>query len=74
MFMFCMTVPFDELPQPGEIVFSCDYETGQASMSWCYPEARMITDLSVTPVPFSIPQPLHASLVDETLTVRHLHL
>ncbi|ELT92184.1 hypothetical protein CAPTEDRAFT_228271 [Capitella teleta] len=62
-------VSLDELPQPEQIMFGFDYDTGSASMSWCYPEPRVLTRLTVTPVPFTIPRPMEAEFVDETFKV-----
>jgi hypothetical protein len=64
------SVSLDELPRPEQIMFGFDYDTGCASMSWCYAEPRVLTKLCVTPVPFTFPRPLEAELVDESLKVR----
>lgn len=57
------------LPAPKEVVFGTDCSTGQASMTWCYPQPRVVTHLSVTPVPLTLPQQLDANFIDETLKV-----
>ncbi len=30
----------DVLPNPGEILYGVDPETGDSTMTWCYPQAR----------------------------------
>lgn len=58
------------LPEPKEIVFHMDSEQGQASMTWCYPENRVISNILVTPVPFTLPQVMDVNYIDESLRVR----
>ena len=57
------------LPAPKEIVFHSNSEHGQASMTWCYPECRVISHVHVTPVPFTLPQVMDVTYIDESLRV-----
>ena len=44
----------DMLPNSGEILYAID--GGISAMTWCYPQPRILTAVSVTPVPFNLPQ------------------
>ncbi|XP_064651739.1 intermembrane lipid transfer protein VPS13B-like isoform X2 [Lineus longissimus] len=56
-------------PNPNEVIF-CSDDDGQCTMTWCYPEARMLTMFHVTPVPFNIDVDDDASFIgDESLKV-----
>ncbi|XP_072031129.1 intermembrane lipid transfer protein VPS13B-like isoform X1 [Amphiura filiformis] len=66
-------------PKPNEIIFSCppppdlsvsgieDYNGGWGSMSWCYPQPRVLTRVSVTPIPLHL-----ADRPDETQGKDHI--
>ena len=57
------------LPNSGEILYATDSGTGTATMTWCYPQPRILTAVSVTPVPFNLPQEFEAKYIDESLKV-----
>ena len=55
------------LPNSGEILYAID--GGISTMTWCYPQPRILTAVSVTPVPFNLPQEFEAKNIDESLKV-----
>ena len=57
----------DMLPNSGEILYAID--SGISTMTWCYPQPRILTAVSVTPVPFNLPQEFEAKNIDESLKV-----
>lgn len=46
----------DELPQPGDIMFANDLTSGEAAISWCYTEPRVLTRLYTNPIPIHVGQ------------------
>ena len=60
----------DELPGAGEILFSNDFTLGQAAVTWCYRDVRVVTELSTKPVPFNLPQAHKSKHTDEKMPVR----
>ena len=60
----------DMLPNSGEILYAID--GGISAMTWCYPQPRILTAVSVTPVPFNLPQEFEVKNIDESLKVSSL--
>ena len=63
-------VEAEVLPSPHEILFCTDLEEGRSYMVWSYQEARVVTSIYITPVPFNLPQEVDIQFIDESLKVR----
>lgn len=58
----------DLSPQPFEISFCSFDNNGDSSMTWCYPQPRVLSGVTVMPIPVNVPDDI-SQLGDDDLMV-----